>query len=431
MSERINVLVYPDGAENALEVHLALKDVMNIRLFGASGREDHGGYVYLRHLPDVPFINDTDFAERFNELLRAHDIHVVIPTHDDVALAFARLGDRVCAKVAVPGLRQAEICRSKRATYALFAGADFIPRTFAALPRPSDLPVFVKPDDGQGGKGAFLAERPEDLERIGEIECPVICEHLPGKELTVDCFSDRHGVLRFIGPRSRDRVFGGISVRSTTVPLSHEIRSVAERIHAGLKPRGLWYFQLKQDDQGRYKLLEVSVRTAGTMSLYRCLGVNFPLLTVYDLLDRDVAITVNDMDIQVDRALFNRYRIGMDFDTVYVDYDDTITNTQDGRVNAFVMMFLYNMKNSGRRIKLITKHRFELDKDMERYCIHKGLFDEILHIAPNASKAACITAEEKAIFIDNAYKERAEVKAAWGIPVFDVDAIGALIDWKE
>jgi len=431
MSERINVLVYPDGAENALEIHLALKDVMNIRLFGTSGREDHGGYVYLRHIPHAPFINDPDFVERFNDLLREHDIHVVIPTHDDVALALARLGDRVQAKVAVPGLRQTEICRSKKATYALFEGADFIPRTYSALPAADELPVFVKPDQGQGGKGAFLAERPEDLEAIDVLDDVVICEHLPGKELTVDCFSDRHGVLRFIGPRSRDRVFGGISVRSTSVALTPEVRSIAERIHAGLHPRGLWYFQLKQDGQGRYKLLEVSVRTAGTMNLYRCLGVNFPLLTVYDLLDMDVAITVNELDIQVDRALFNRYRIGMEFDTVYIDYDDTITNTQEGRVNAFVMLFLYNMKASGRRIKLITKHRYDLEKDMARYCIHKGLFDEIMHIEPGASKAACITAGERAIFIDNAYKERAEVKAAWGIPVFDLDAIGALIDWKE
>ena len=39
--------------------------------------------------------------------------------------------------------------------------------------------------------------------------------------------------------------------------------------------------------------------------------------------------------------------------------------------------------------------------------------------------------KNKAIFIDNAFVERAEVKKHLNIPVFDVDAIATLINWKE
>jgi hypothetical protein len=42
-----------------------------------------------------------------------------------------------------------------------------------------------------------------------------------------------------------------------------------------------------------------------------------------------------------------------------------------------------------------------------------------------------ITETEKVIFIDNAYGERFKIKQKLDIPVFDVDAIGTLIDWRE
>ena len=38
---------------------------------------------------------------------------------------------------------------------------------------------------------------------------------------------------------------------------------------------------------------------------------------------------------------------------------------------------------------------------------------------------------EKAIFIDNAYQERAQVYKNHNIPVFDVDGIEVLMDWRN
>ncbi|MCB9170794.1 MAG: ATP-grasp domain-containing protein [Flavobacteriales bacterium] len=428
--DRINVLVYPSGAENALEVHQALKGVMNVRLFGASSRDDHGAFVFREHTTDAPAITDRDFVERFNALLESWGIQVVIPTHDDVSLHLAEVADRLKARVAVPGVEQARTCRSKRATYALLEGLPCVPRTYSGTVPDDAFPVFVKPDRGQGGKGAFRAEGPQDLQGITPDDDVVICEFLPGTELTVDAFTDRHGRLRFVGARSRDRVFGGVSARSTTVPLSDEVRIILEEVNALLRPRGLWYVQLRQDAQGAYKLMEVSVRAAGTMNLYRVLGVNFPLLTVYDLLDMDVEVLANDMYLQVDRALFNRYRTQLEFDTVYIDYDDTVTRTLTGTVDPLTMSFLYHMRDRGKRIVLITKHRNDLTADMERHRIHVGLFDEVHHLAGEERKSDLVR-PGRAVFIDNSFAERKEVKERHNIPVFDVDGIAALMDWRE
>ena len=63
--------------------------------------------------------------------------------------------------------------------------------------------------------------------------------------------------------------------------------------------------------------------------------------------------------------------------------------------------------------------------------IDKRLFDDIKTLGKHQLKSEVIEKTNNTIFIDNAYKERLEVKKKLNIPVFDVDAIQSLIDWKE
>ena len=63
---------------------------------------------------------------------------------------------------------------------------------------PVDLLPISKPDQGNGSKGAVLVDSPAQLDSLRDrIETLMISEYLPGAEFTVDCFTDRHGVLRY------------------------------------------------------------------------------------------------------------------------------------------------------------------------------------------------------------------------------------------
>ena len=164
------------------------------------------------------------------------------------------------------------------------------------------------------------------------------------------------------------------------------------------------------------------------MNLYRNLGVNFPLLTVYDLIGRDVEILPNDFEIEVDRALFNRYRIGYEYNIVYIDFDDTIV--VNGHVNPFMMMCLYSLINKGKKIVLLTRHEGNLPNTLSEHRISPTLFDQIIHLKSHEKKSSYVT-KSKSIFIDNAFSERKEVMEICRIPVFDVDAVQSLLDWRE
>lgn len=429
MSKKINVLVYPCGAESALEIHLATKDVTNIRLIGASGKEDHGRMVFKNYYGNFPYINDDSFITTLNQLIEKEDIDIILPTHDSVLVFLAQNAKIINTRLAIPDLNAAEICRSKKKIYELFKSYDFCPIVYKDLSSISQFPVYVKLDQGQGSKGAFIASENKKVEELEDPENYVFMELLPGKELTIDCFTDKNGKVLFMGPRERIRTMDGISVNSKAVPLTHEIEKIGTIVSEKIGVRGAWYFQLKKDTNNNWKLLEASVKIAGSSNTLRGLDVNLPLLMIYDYMGFDVEVMPNNFEIEVERALINRYNINLEFETIYIDFDDTITKNH--QINPHSMFFLYHQKNRGKKLILITKHIHDLDATLNQLALHKGIFDEIIHLNMDDEKYKYIYHLEKVIFIDNAYQERIKVKKHLGIPVFDVDAMGFLIDWRE
>jgi hypothetical protein len=288
--------------------------------------------------------------------------------------------------------------------------------------------VFIKPDVGQGSVGAKKINTYDQLK--AELEYNkglVISEYLPGMEYTVDCFTDGEGKLRVVKLRNRERIKAGISVRSRALEADCDVMKIANKINEKLVFKGAWFFQLKKNENNEYRLMEISARIPGTMGLSRNLGINFPLLTLFVFFGYDVGIIDNGYDIVLDRAFYNSYRIKMNYEYVYVDYDDTIII--DGKVNLMMLTFLYQAREKGKKIVILSKHIGDIYDDMKAYRLCPELFDEIIVLDKNEEKMNYIK-EHKAIFIDDSYAERLRVSKALNIPVFDVDMIESLIDWK-
>ena len=109
---------------------------------------------------------------------------------------------------------------------------------------------------------------------------------------------------------------------------------------------------------------------------------------------------------------------------VYIDFDETIIS--NGKIHERVMAFLYQCKNNKIDLILITKHTHDLKKTLQEYSIATNLFKKIIHISEKENKWEYIN-PNNAIFIDNYWIDRYQVKEKLGIPVFDVDAIECLL----
>jgi hypothetical protein len=424
---RSNVLIFPAGSEIGIEIFHALRYNLHIELFGASGKPDHARYLYdsKHYIEGDYYIEQENFCESFNRLLEFYKIDYIFPTHDSIALFLALHQDKISAIAITSDANTALVAREKKKTYEVFSEFDFCPKTFQYPSQDITFPVFIKPNKGQGGKQAFLIHSFIELQFAlsNDIDY-VICENLPGDELSVDCFTDSTGSLLFVGPRTRERVQMGISFHSQTVTLTDEIKYIAAVINKRLTIKGAWFFQVKRDIAGKYKLLEFAVRNASTMGLYRQLGINFPLLSLFDRMGKPVSLLLNNYSISLDRCLYNRYKLDFIYERVYIDFDDTVI--VNGKVNVTAIRYLYDCRNRGIDIVLLTKHLYALDETLSQFAISKALFDKIIQIEMNENKADFIQ-PDRAIFIDNFFFDRQAVLNRWGIPVFDVDAIESLI----
>lgn len=418
----VRVLVFPAGTEVGLEIGRSLERSLHVELHGASSRDDHGALAFARHAR-LPMLDDEDFDERFAALLRERRIDLVFATHDSVQ---AYLAPRIAAWGARLVNGDAEACaiaRSKRAMLETFAHAPWVPHRYAPGEAIAQWPVAVKPDMGQGGQGFIRAEDADTLAgAMARVPQPVVTEYLPGEEISVDCFSDRHGRLLHVGPRSRERIVGGVAMRSRPLPADPRIGAIAEEIHARLSLRGPWFLQLRRDAQGAWKLLEFSCRLATGATVARAAGINLPLLTVQDFLERDVEVLAEPRLQVLERRLEHRAVLDYAFDTCYFDLDDTLVC--QGLANPAAMRLAYRLLELGKRLVLLTRHPGDIAATLATARISPALFDQIVHLREGEPKSSAIRAP--ALFVDNHFPERREVSRRHGIPVFDVDALDLL-----
>ena len=427
MDIKHRVLIFPAGSEIGLEIYNSLKYSHHVEVFGASGKSDHASFIYDEdhYIEDVLYVDRLDFIERFNLLLRSLQIEFIYPTHDTIACFLAEHQSELDAQVLTSCAETNRIARFKRQTYNLFQTFDFCPKVFAEPYLYLPFPVFLKPDDGQGGKGTHIAETPEDLASyLGKNPRLLVTEFLPGEELSVDCFTDINGKLMFIGPRTRERIQMGISFRSTAVEVTEEIKHIAHRINETVSINGAWFFQVKKDRDGKFKLMEFAPRQSSTMGLYRHNGVNFALLTLFNAMGKQVEILENNYPVQLDRCLHNRFKAALEFRRVYIDFDETVVVGK--HVHELVMAFIYQCRNRGIAVVLLTKHLYNLMETLRSCGISEHLFEDIIQIPDSQDKWAFID-PDGAIFIDNYWFDRRAVKRKFGIPVFDVDGIECLL----
>lgn len=420
LSEKVRVLVFPCGAENGTEIHNALRYSLHVQLFGASSVDDHGRFRYANYNGNLPNIADPQFLAAFATLLKKWQIDVIFPTHDTVCEFLAAHSATFDCFVVNSDPVATRTARKKSLTYKLFSDQPWVPRVYRDLDAVTTWPVVIKPDMGQGGRGIRVVDNILQAKTaMVAVTAPLLTEYLPGAEVTVDCFTDRHGRVLFVGPRTRERVRAGIAMRSRFLANDAGITDIAERINCRMKLRGPWFFQLKRDTDDHWKLLEVSCRVAGSMVAQRARGVNLPLLTIHDYLGRDVAVNPSDSITMIDRSLSTYAEFNVEFDDVFVDLDDTLVI--GGRATHYVVAFLYLMVARDKRIVLITRHANDVTKTLEDARLSPGLFDEIIHIQDGSDKADYVTA--RAVFIDNHYPERLSVSRRCNVPVFDVDAL--------
>lgn len=426
---KTNVMIFGGGGYNAVQVYFSLKNSLLFHPIMAGSYDNHAVFISNDAIIDLPYTEDGDFVEKLNKCLDKNNIKFIIPTHDSAALTLMENQDKLHAVVVCSSEETTRICRYKSLTYKALSNTDILPEIYT-YDRPK-FPLFAKDDKGQGGRNSYLVTNNAELEKLKNDSLDyVLCEYLPGEELTIDCFTDRHQKIRFIQPRCRSRLLNGISARAENLPLTDEIQHIVEAIAGRIQFRGYWFIQCKKNKHGKYKLMEICTRFAGTFNLSKSLDVNLPLLALCDFSEMEINITPNTYKIYSDKTYIDRYKIDYLYGRVYLDFDDTLVFHRE-KYNTEAMRFVYQCLNKGIKIVLITKHAFDIHETMQKIRLNEEIFDEIIEVPPGEKKYKYINNDIPSIFIDNAYAERQAVKEHTSIPTFDVSNFDCLLDWAD
>jgi carbamoyl-phosphate synthase large subunit len=421
-----NVLVVPAGTAIGLEVGASLAKSKHWRVHAANSVRDHSEMVFHRVTFDIPYADHPRFVDAVAQLATEIAADFVVPAHDDAiaALSGHTLGPAVFVG---PPKKLADVLRSKSKTYERLKGIVAIPEIYDPTRIQSQaLPIFVKPDRGQGSRGARLISSFAELLAISSgSEDMLYLEYLPGAEFTIDCYSNSRGQLIYCAARARSRISNGIAVR-TEEAVNAWFENTATRIAGELKMQGAWFFQVKEAADGQLKLLEVANRVSGTMGFQRERGINLIEAWLHELSGREVRfLPWNFGNLVLDRSLEARVKWDYKPERVYVDLDDTVI-LPDGQLNYRLVGILFGLKyNAGIQMVLITRHRHNVEKTLHAAGLAQ-LFDKIVHLTEGQPKSEAITVGEPAIFVDDSFGERMEVSLKHNIPTFPVEAMACL-----
>lgn len=420
-----NILVFPCGSEIGLDIYRCVQYSTYFRLIGGSSVDDHGKFVYNDYIGSIPFVKAPDFLPVMKKIVAEHSIDAIYPATDLAIDVLKKLEPELGCKVISSASETTDVCLSKRKTYALLKDIIRIPKQYNVA-NIDTFPIFIKPDIGHSAIGAEKISSQAELEnRLADGDDILLLEYLPGEEYTVDCFTDRKGKLQYVGARVRKRVKSGISVNTSFVDSKEEFRSFAEAINEKIRFRGAWFYQVKRDKEGELCLLEVASRFGGSSLLSCALGVNLPLLSLFDAFDYDVEVLPNEYRVELDRAFSNKYKLDINYSTIYVDYDDCMI-LEKRYVNVELVQFIFQCHNKGKRIVLLSKHDGDLQSELKQFRI-EDIFDEVIHISRDEQKCDYVI-DKDSIFIDDSHAERKNIFMTKHIPVFAPDMINVLLD---
>ena len=98
MINKKNILIYPAGAENAINIFNSLKYNIHFELYGASMVNNHASFIYDKehYFEGDLSIKNKDFFRIFNDMLENFKIDFIIPTHDEIAVFLNNNGYKAC-----------------------------------------------------------------------------------------------------------------------------------------------------------------------------------------------------------------------------------------------------------------------------------------------------------------------------------------------
>jgi len=315
--DTIKILLTGAGAPGAAGIIRCIRQDPDFHIIAADADPNASGKWLSDDFEVIPKGNAPDFIEQIEKIVEAHGVHIILPlvTRELLPLSFAAPGFHAKnVQVMVSDTKALETANDKGKLYQhLYQAGIPVPEFQIIQEYPEFLPALnklgfpdrklcFKPVVSNGSRGFRIIEENTDesdllfnhkpmhvfissgkaMEILQSAHFPelMISEYLPGDEYSVDCVV-HPGIEPLIIPRKRVQIRQGISTAGV-FEQDHSIISYCRKILDSLPGlSGNIGIQVKRNNAGEPRLLEINPRVQGTIVAGLGAGVNLPLYALY------------------------------------------------------------------------------------------------------------------------------------------------------
>lgn len=329
------VLVTGAGGPLGVNVTRCLREADRpLRLVGTDANRWHLPLSLCDETYRIPLARDrVGYRRALVEIIEREAVEVLVPTHPVEVRAVAELceSNELPARVALPRLSVLDICDDKARTQErLLAAGIAVPETLV-LAAPQDVdeafarwggsnPVWIRGSGapGLGIGGAALPCRDAGVGKAwvehhrgwGKMSAS---QYLPGANLTWMALFSRGDLvaagsrerLEYVLPHVAPSGVTGAPAVSRTVGRGDVIATGEAAVRAvDDEPHGVYFVDLKEDEQGCPRVTEINAGRCGTtVHFYARAGGNFPALLV-ELAERGTVEPLADPNAWVENDLY-------------------------------------------------------------------------------------------------------------------------------
>ena len=229
-------------------------------------------------------IDEDGYVPSLRDLVRAHDVDVIVPLADMDQLKLAHARDELDALVLLPDADVVDRMSDKYAAHLLFEEHGFdSPPTYLPGEIPDDLefPVLVKARRGYGSRHIYRAHDREALE-LELQRTPVdsmVQAACQGEEFPIDVVCDLEGRCLNAIPRTMIQSKGGESIKGMTIK-DAELIEHGRRVAEAIGIVGPANIQCFREADGSLPVTDVNPRFGGAFPLPRAAGSRYPELAI-------------------------------------------------------------------------------------------------------------------------------------------------------
>ncbi len=307
-----------------------------IRIIGCDIKENVSSFELLDKYYKIPRYNDDNYINELLTIAIKEKVDIIIPLIDFELIKIRNHIEKFSNfKVMMLNTPYYDDVINKGKLYSMLEKKNILVPNYCVINSSEELEktykylknkckqICIKPTISSGARGfmiigdngnySYPVKSYQEIYKTFELNPfyeQVMMEYLPGKQYVIHLLANIGEVLIQVQVIVNKEINGNM-IEGVTI-YDERIADYCQKIVKELKLDGVFGFELKSDDKGNIKILEINPRIQGSMSICRIAGNNIPYLGIKKILGEPININNSETGIILMRNYYDNFKKNID-----------------------------------------------------------------------------------------------------------------------